>query len=196
MLTAAHRNRAVGVVDRGTDRRDAGLALLDALDPAVGAGPTRQHAAGRARLEREQHALGDDPAQACGDWSDTTQRRCAPSRTKSCTLSPVSSRRRSSTGRGQRGEREPVRGNPPQRRELGAEVESALLVAPQQPVLLQRHGEPVRGRPRQPGRRLQPVQCARPVRHRAQHVDRFVEHADARYDVHTARSVSQKVGRT
>ena len=63
MLTAA-MHVAVATEDRRADRRHAGLALLDALDPAVGADGAGQHPSGRADGQREQRALGDDPAQA------------------------------------------------------------------------------------------------------------------------------------
>ena len=52
----------------------------------------------------------------CGDCSDTTQRRASPSRTNSCTLSPVASRSALSTGRGGVGERERVGRRPPEAR--------------------------------------------------------------------------------
>ena len=113
--------RAVAVGDRRADRRHAGLALLDALDP-TGAVRRRRTAPGRPnrRASGSSAPSGTIQRSPCDDCSDTTQRRPSPSRTNSWTLSPVSSRsatqrragraRRAGTRRRRPGRGRPARG--------------------------------------------------------------------------------------
>ncbi len=82
-------------------------------------------------------------------------------------------------------------GEPSERRQLRPEVEPSLVVAPQHPVRLERDREAVSGRPRQPGRRLEFAERGRPLGNGAENVERLVEHADTRYSVHIARTLSQ-----
>ena len=83
-------------------------------------------------------------------------------------------------------EREPLVGDPAEGRQLRPQVEATLVVASQQPVRLEGHGEPVGGRPWQTGRRLDGAEGGRPVGNGAQDLDRLVDHADTRYSVHIA----------
>ena len=91
-------------------------------------------------------------------------------------------------------QREPTGRRPTERDEVRAELEAALVVAPQQAVRLERRRQPVGGRPRQAGRRLQFAERSWAVLDRAENDHRLVEHADTRYDVHIARTVSQQLG--
>ena len=196
-LTAASR-RPCGVDHRRADRGHAGLALLDALDPAAGPSSPDSTRPAEPTSSGSSAPSGTIQRSPWGDCSDTTQRRPSPSRTNSCTLSPVSSRRRvehrpgaaSASGK-------PSAAARPSADERRARGEAAVVVAPQQAVLLERRGETVGRRPRQAGR----APAARPsvggsVGSTArEHVNGLVEHADARYDVHTARTLSQRVGR-
>ena len=68
------------------------------------------------------------------------------------------------------------------RGELGdprAEHEPALHIPGQQPVMLEGNRDPVRGWPREPGRRDELRQRGRTALHRGEHRQRLVEHADA-----------------
>ncbi len=103
---------------------------------------------------------------ACGDCSDSTQRRWWPSRTNSCTLSPVCVTQPLQDRQRQRRQRKALRRRPTERRQLGAEIEAALLVAPQQAVLLERHGQAVGGGTRQSRGLLQIRQRAGSTRRR------------------------------
>ena len=94
-------------------------------------------------------------------------------------------------GVAQRGEHRPGGGEQPVLagggRELAqprAEDEPALQVAGHQPVVLQRHGQPVGGRPGQPGRLHQPGQAGRPGLERPEHERGLVEDADSASVVH------------
>ena len=132
---------------------------------------------------------------ACGDCSDSTQRRwCAFADEQLHALAGLRHASRSSTGSASAASGKRSVRRPTERRQLGAEIEAAVAVTPQQPVLLERDRQAVGRGTRQIGGLLQFGQGPRLGGDGAQHGNRLVEHADTRYDVHTARSLSQKVG--
>ena len=82
------------------------------------------------------------------------------------------------------------------RGELGdprAEHEPALHVPGEQPVVLERDRDPVRGRPGQPGRRDELGERGGPALHRGEHGNGLVQYADAARVVHVLIPPSQNV---
>ena len=153
-----------------------------------------QHPAGRPEVERQQRPLRDDPTQtvrrlerdhtAAGVAFTDEQLHALAGR---LAQRPEHRRRRCD-------QREAPGCRPAERDEVRAEFEAAVVVAPQQPVRLQRGGQPVGGRPRQAGRRLQFAERSRAGLDRAENRHRLVENADSRYDVHIARTSIPKFG--
>ena len=164
MLTAAI-TRPARSTHRGAHRGDAGLTLLDALDPAAGRDLlAAEHTARRTDVEREEAALGHDPAQRVG----RLQRHHAAT---GVALAHVQlhalaarvaqllhGRRATSPMRNCSAATRPraTSSNPRQNR--------PCAVAADEVVLLERDDEPVGGRPRQAGRLLQLGQVERPLR--------------------------------
>ena len=128
---------------------------------------------------------------ACGEGSDSTHRRCVPFADEELHALSGLVPELGQHVTGQLDEREALIGEPSERRQLRPEVEPSFVVAPQHPVRLERHRQAMRGRPRQPGRRLEGAERGRPLGNGAENVERLVEHADTRYSVHIARTLSQ-----
>ena len=164
--------------DRGEQRRPPSTtgALTDATPASRSstlstqpAGPSspRQDAAGRADVERQQGALGHDPAQPVG----RLQRHDAapPVALAHEQLHALAGlvAQRGEPGPGEVGEREPVGGGVAEPDERQPEAEPPVGVAAHQAVLLEGDGQAVGRRPRQPGRRLQLGEAARARRARA-----------------------------
>ncbi len=187
-------HRTVAAHHRGADRGDARFPLADALDPLGPARLARQHPTGRTDVERQQRPLRHDPPQTVGRLerqhaasliSLTDEELHALTRVVAELLEHRPS---------ELDEREPCGGCLAECDETQPEVEAAVGIAPQEPVRLQRGGQAMRGRAREAGRRLQLAQRAGGGGDGLHHQHGLVEHADARYAVHIARSLSHMLG--
>ena len=128
-----------------------------------------------------------------GRSAAATQTRWSPWRRHSWADSPVMSRSRASTGPAVASSRS----SPAAADELGeprAEHEAALHVAGDQPVVLEGHGQAVRGRSGQPGAGDQAGQGGRAGLQRREHEGGLVEDADSARVVHMAILPSQIMG--
>ena len=166
MLTAATRSPCADRTGALTDATPASRSSTLATHPCGPSSPDSTRPADPSSSgSRAPRARSTARRAATGATARTVA--ASPSRTNSCTLSPVSSRSRVSAGSRQLDEREAFVGDPPERRQFRPEVEPSVVVAPQQPVRLERHGETVGGRPWETGRRLETAEraSADPQRH-------------------------------
>ena len=191
MLTAA-TTVAVAGAHRRADRRDAGFALLDARHPPVRAELARQHPAGRSEVERQQRARrarssagravrGATARIAAACLRGRTAARSRRSRRGAVSARHAPTRRAGSARRrAARAPPAPARGRTVRRRR------AAAARAPRAP-------RPAGGR--SPVAARSPTGGSPSVAGRSattrENVDRLVEHADTRYSVHIARTLSQ-----
>ena len=98
MLTAATRSPCADRTGALTDATPARAPRRSPPIPVDRSRPTARDRLTRARAGAARPS-GTIQRRAWGDGSDSTHRRCVPSRTNNCTLSPVSSRSRVSAGR-------------------------------------------------------------------------------------------------
>ena len=195
MLTAATidgRRPSTGALTDATPD----LALLDALDPSV-RGRRRRSAPCPADPASSGNSTpsGHDPAQRVRRLQRQHAAPLVRLRARTAARSrPVSSRKRSSTGSASAASGKRSAPSRPSAASSGPRSNRPVVVTPQQPVLLERDRQAVRRRARQVGGLLQIGQRPRLGSDGTQHGNRLVEHADAGYDVHTARTLSQKVG--
>ena len=191
-LTAATIDPSLDFTGALTDATPASRSSTLATHP--GAGTTGQCLAGGAGVEREQHALWHDPAQRVRrlQRQDTAPLGALTHEQLHALAACVAEllERRPRQGR----QWVALCRRPPQRRQLGAEVEAPVAVTSQQTVPFERDREAVGRRPRQIGGLLQIGQRPRLGGDCAQDRNRLVEHPNAGYSVHTARILSQKVG--
>ena len=138
---------------RRADRRHAGLALLDALDQPAGPSVARQDAPGRADGERQQGALGHDPAQAVRRLQ---RHHAAPpvalAHEQLHALPGVVAQRGAAPAGRARRAGDPSPAARPSADQLEPEAEPAVRVAAHEAVLLERDGQAVGRRSRQAGR--------------------------------------------
>ncbi len=193
---ADRRDDTPDVEHGGAHRCDACFAFLDALDPAVWAALTRQDATGgtdgragtarpRARSSAERAATGVTARSAGGRLHARTAARSRRCR-RAAVPGSAGQGRSAGTARRRLDRATPARG----RGRSGPR--SSRRSRPCSSSATARRWAVARG---------SPVACCRRCsererfRHGAQHADRLVEYTNPRYDVHTAGSLSQKVGR-
>ena len=191
MLTAA-TSVAVRRPHRRADRRDARLALLDALDPAA-ADRARPTAPGRPIRARAAAAppRARSSAGRAATAATRTQRRCVALADEQlhALAGVVAQRGRAPAGPARRaGTRR--RRRRPSADQLETEAEPSVGVAAQQPVLLERDRQAVRRRPRQAGRvpAARPRSAGRSARRRAATPTALSSTPTSAYAVHIART--------
>ena len=152
-----------GVDHRCADRRHTRLTLLDALRPSSGPVEPVSTLPADPRSSGSRAPSATIQRRPWGDCSDTTQRRPSPSRTNSCTLSPVSSRSAVRTGRARSASGKESAAAWPRATSSKTEAEPPVEVAAHKAMLLERRRQAMGGRSRQPGRGVQLGECARSI---------------------------------